>query len=85
MCKTRHFRALLARFASASMYPAVGNDDVLDMPLHIADRKLTVEIAEAIREARALVLEGRELMAQAVARLEAAIEDAASRGGGDRR
>jgi type I restriction-modification system DNA methylase subunit len=48
-CRTEVFRSLLARHATATMYPAVTDRDILDMPLLLPPPDVAGEIVTAIQ------------------------------------
>ncbi len=48
-CKTNYFVQCLMRANKASMYPAVSNADVLDMPLFIPSNTFRLFVVEAVR------------------------------------
>lgn len=73
-CKTRHFRDLLTRFESASMYPAVSDNDVLEMPLFDANRDTVARVKRQVSEAFACMRKARQLIQDAVRTVEEAIE-----------
>jgi len=74
-CKTRHFRDLLCRFVTASMYPAVSDMDVLHMPIFLADDERRRAVEQDVAEAFACMGKARALLAQAVHSVEEAIEE----------
>jgi SAM-dependent methyltransferase len=72
-CKTRSFRALLGRHATATMYPAVTDRDVLDLPFVDPGPQVSRSIVDKVRAAferihaaRAGVQEGIDLMQKAL-------------------
>lgn len=48
-CRTDTFRRFLSRHATASMYPAVTDRDVLDMPLLLPPNEISANIASSVR------------------------------------
>lgn len=54
-CKTDSFRRLLARHATASMYPAVTDRDVLDMPFVRPADQLAKAVTERVRDGLAML------------------------------
>jgi len=73
-CKTRYFRELLSRYAAASMYPAVKDKEVLDMPIFVADDKTVQQVSASIARAFSCMREARAIIESAIKSLEGAIE-----------
>jgi hypothetical protein len=69
-CKTSTFRKLVTRAATATMYPAVADRDVLDVPMPRIPAEAEQDIVQAVRDAQAALREGRRLLAEAVERME---------------
>jgi hypothetical protein len=65
---------MLMRYVAASMYPAVSDNDVLDMPLVIPPEKEMAAISKGVDEAFRKFEEAGRLLREAVDQTEAAIE-----------
>lgn len=75
-CKTEAFRKLLARRATASMYPAASDRDVLEMPFVEPSEEAQNSIVAKIREGIAMMESARASISSAVAEMESAIAGA---------
>lgn len=75
-CKTSTFRKLVSRAATATMYPAVADRDVLDAPMPRIPAEAEQDIVRTLRDAQAALREGRRLLAEAVDRMEGYVQDA---------
>lgn len=75
-CKTSTFRKLVTRAATATMYPAVADRDVLDVPMPRISADAEQDVIRALRDAQAALREGRRLLALAVERMEAHVQEA---------
>lgn len=75
-CKTSTFRKLVTRAATATMYPAVADRDVLDVQMPSIPAEAGQDIVRTIREAQAALHEGRRLLAAAVERMEEYVQAA---------
>lgn len=73
-CKTSVFRKLLSRAATATMYPAVGEQDVLDVPIPLIDSKSAEEIVKTIRAAQDALQRGRYLLRKGIEKMEACVK-----------
>lgn len=70
-CKTDAFRRLLARRATASMYPAATDRDVLDMPFVEPNSASMSSIVAKVQQGLAMMEAARASIAAAVAEMEA--------------
>ncbi len=77
-CKTDSFRRLLARRATASMYPAATDRDVLDMPFVEPNSTSMSSIVAKVQQGLAMMEAARTSIAEAVAEMEAAVSAASS-------
>jgi type I restriction-modification system DNA methylase subunit len=77
-CKTEAFRRLLSRRATASMYPAASDRDVLEMPFVDASEEAKDSIVAKVRNGLAMMEAARASISSAVTEMETAI-DAAKR------
>src|SRR5262249_4217196 len=77
-CKTDTFRRLLARRATASMYPVVTDRDVLDMPFVRPPDAVAAEIVEKMRVGLKLLEDAKQCISEAIATMESSINGAAS-------
>lgn len=75
-CKTDTFRRLLARRATASMYPAATDRDVLEMPFIDPGQESMTSIVSKVRQGLALMEAARASIASAVADMETAMNAA---------
>ena len=75
-CKTRTFRKLVTRAATATMYPAVADRDVLDVPMPRIPIEAEQVIVRTLRDAQSALREGRRLLAEAVERMEGYVQEA---------
>ncbi len=73
-CKSETFRRLLARRATATMYPAVTDRDVLDMPFVDQPRTTQVKMVGELQKGLALLDEAKTRIGGAVAMMELFIE-----------
>lgn len=78
-CKSQVFRKLLARRATASMYPAATDRDVLDMPFVDPGRASRMQIADRVKQALAQMESARNLIATAITEMDTAIASDPSR------
>jgi len=69
-CKTEAFRRLLARRATASMYPASTDRDVLDMPFVDPGPSAKDSIVSKVRDGLAMMEAARSSIAAAIAEME---------------
>ncbi len=76
-CKTEAFRRLLARRATASMYPAATDRDVLNMPFVEPSGASVSSIVAKVQQGLAMMEAARASIAAAVAEMDAAIRAAA--------
>jgi type I restriction enzyme M protein len=65
-CKTRAFREMLSRKATASMYPAVTDKDVLSVPFPQPPSEVSEKVAALVDSAFRLIREANRQMAEAV-------------------
>lgn len=65
-CKSNLFRTLAARHATASMYPAIGDNDVLNVPLVVPAGSTADEVVSKVRSAFQKVEEARLELAEAI-------------------
>ncbi|MBI5242593.1 MAG: N-6 DNA methylase [Elusimicrobia bacterium] len=65
-CKTNTFRRLLARHATASMYPAVTDRDVLDMPFVALPPESVRHIVDSIRKGIQSVEDAKQNISRAI-------------------
>ena len=72
-CKTEVFRRLLSRHATATMYPAVTDDDVLRMPLVVPGRRAEEEIVCSLRSGLRHLQLAHQGLADAVRYVETAV------------
>jgi hypothetical protein len=72
-CKTDAFRRLLARCATASMYPAATDRDVLALPFVIPPNAIAASIVSRVQEGFAMMERAREAIAAAVAEMESVV------------
>jgi type I restriction enzyme S subunit len=77
-CKTDAFRRLLARRATASMYPAATDRDVLDMPFVEPNSASMASIVAKVQQGLAMMEAARTSIAAAVAEMEMAVSAASS-------
>lgn len=77
-CKTDAFRRLLARRATASMYPAATDRDVLDMPFVEPNSASMSSIVTKVQQGLAMMEAARTSIAAAVAEMEMAVSAASS-------
>lgn len=75
-CKTEAFRRLLSRRATASMYPAASDRDVLEMPFVVPSEKAKDSIVAKVREGLAMMEAARASISSAVTEMETAISAA---------
>lgn len=75
-CKTSLFRKLVTRAATATMYPAVADRDVLDVLIPHIPSEAGEEIAKTVRAAHNAMREGRMLLAAAIERMEGCVRAA---------
>jgi type I restriction enzyme M protein len=75
-CKTTTFRKLVTRAATATMYPAVADRDVLDVLMPRIPNEAEHDIVRTLRDAQAALRDGRRLLAEAVERMEAYVQAA---------
>lgn len=78
-CKTDAFRRLLARRATASMYPAVTDRDVLETPFVEPDAMSSAAIIAKVRQGLAMMEAARASIATAVTQMESAVQMDAAR------
>ena len=64
-CKTDYFIKCLMRANKASMYPAISNKDILDMPLFVPSEKFREKIKENIQKALSWTRKSKKLLAEA--------------------
>lgn len=76
-CKTASFRKLLARRATATMYPAVTDRDVLDMPFVEPPSDTQTKVVEEMRLGIQKLEQAQRHIAQAVATMEDFLKEAA--------
>jgi type I restriction enzyme M protein len=74
-CKTQHFKSLLTRYVTASMYPAVSDADILNVPLLADDETLRKEVTGKVQEAFKKMDEARTSLRLAVSLVESALGD----------
>lgn len=72
-CKTDAFRRLLARRATASMYPAATDRDVLELPFVQPDGRSVASIVSKVKQGLAMMESARAAIAAAVAEMEAVV------------
>lgn len=72
-CKTGTFRRLLSRHASASMYPAVSNEDVLSLPFVDPDPQIAQSVEGKVKAAFNKMEEARKLLNEAVELVESSL------------
>jgi type I restriction enzyme M protein len=65
-CKTETFRQLLSRYVAASMYPAVSDRDVLEMPFLLPDASTQKTVQKKVQAAFEKMEEARLLLSDAV-------------------
>lgn len=75
-CKTEAFRKLLSRRATASMYPAASDRDVLEMPFVEPSETARRSIVAKVREGLAMMEAARASISSAVTEMDAAIDAA---------
>ncbi|WP_107770440.1 restriction endonuclease subunit S [Campylobacter concisus] len=68
--KTKYFIQMLMRASKSSMYPSVGNYDILNIPIFIAPKDLLTEIIDNIKTARELRIESKKIFLEAKQLLE---------------
>ncbi|MEW6215886.1 MAG: hypothetical protein AB1478_11910, partial [Nitrospirota bacterium] len=72
-CKTDAFRKLLARSATASMYPTVTDRDILEMPFIQPDIEEIDAVVAKMKEGLKMIEMARKSITQAVAKIETVI------------
>lgn len=72
-CKTDAFRRLLARRATASMYPAATDRDVLELPFVQPEPRSVASIVSKVKEGLAMMESARASIAAAVEEMEAVV------------
>jgi len=77
-CKTKHFRTLLSRYATASMYPAVSDGDVMNVPLFVGDKALALEVQQKVNSAFAKIEEARQELGAAISLVEQRLDSASN-------
>lgn len=68
--KTRYFIDILVRATTSSMYPAVSNKDILNVPFFVPSEIEILNISSKVENARKLLLDSQTLYQQATALLE---------------
>ena len=68
--KTKYFIATLVRATTSSMYPAVSNKDILNVPFFIPGTRQTLAISEKVQKSRQLLLKSQKTFNQSSALLE---------------
>ncbi len=64
-CKTNYFIQSLLRANKATMYPAISNKDILDMPLFIPSENFREKIKQSIQKAVSYIAKSKALFAEA--------------------
>jgi len=75
-CKTKYFKTLLSRYSTASMYPAVSDGDVMEIPLLAGDRAFEAEVQEKVNNAFAKIEEARKDLKAAISMVEEKLDTA---------
>jgi len=74
LCKTRAFRAMLARCATATMYPAVSDDDVLSLPVPDIPEEVAGAVQLAISSAHEHLNQAKLLIGAAISKLDTLLD-----------
>lgn len=77
-CKTETFRHLLSRYVAASMYPAVSDRDVLEMPFLLPSATTQEDVQQKVQAAFEKMEEARLLLSDAVKKVEEVLSDVPS-------
>ncbi len=64
-CKTKYVKDLLYRLTSASMYPAVTEQDILNLPFYLPSENIISDISEMVKDAFKYLQEAKVLYAEA--------------------
>lgn len=79
-CKTSHFRRLLARNATATMYPAVTDGDVLGLPLFLPPEDGSKQVVDRVRSGLRKMDEARREIQEAITMMDAFVASAIEQG-----
>lgn len=75
LLRTKIYRELMLRYNVGTSYPVIKDEDILNLPLPIIDLEVQEKISAKIKESFALRRESENLLEQAKAEVEAAIEN----------